>query len=48
MTSAAVVVVRNSELMCGVMDKSTLGSGSKCNVFYVILRDYGEEVCVVY
>jgi DNA-directed RNA polymerase III subunit RPC1 len=37
------VVLRNSELLCGVMDKSTLGSGSKCNIFYVILRDYGEE-----
>jgi DNA-directed RNA polymerase III subunit RPC1 len=24
------------------MDKATLGSGSKANVFYIILRDYGE------
>ena len=24
------------------MDKGTLGSGSKNNIFYVILRDYGE------
>lgn len=23
------VVIRNSEIMCGVMDKATLGSGSK-------------------
>ena len=38
----AVVVVRNSELLCGSMDKGTLGSGSKNNIFYVILRDYGE------
>lgn len=37
-----VVVVRNSELLCGSMDKGTLGSGSKNNIFYVILRDYGE------
>ena len=37
-----VVVIRNSELLCGSMDKGTLGSGSKNNIFYVILRDYGE------
>ena len=37
-----VIVVRNSELLCGAMDKATLGSGSKANVFYIILRDYGE------
>ena len=29
--------------MCGAMDKSTLGSGSKNNIFYILLRDYGEE-----
>lgn len=37
------VVIRNSELLCGAMDKATLGSGSKNNIFYVILRDFGEE-----
>ncbi|KAK6169039.1 hypothetical protein SNE40_020167 [Patella caerulea] len=36
------IVVRNSQLLCGAMDKGTLGSGSKANIFYVILRDYGE------
>ncbi|KAH3863264.1 DNA-directed RNA polymerase III subunit RPC1-like [Dreissena polymorpha] len=36
------VVIRNSELLCGSMDKGTLGSGSKNNIFYVILRDFGE------
>lgn len=36
------MVIRNSELLCGAMDKGTLGSGSKNNIFYVILRDYGE------
>lgn len=25
------------------MDKSTLGSGGKANIFYVLLRDWGEE-----
>lgn len=36
-------MIRNSDLLCGSMDKGTLGSGSKNNIFYVILRDYGEE-----
>lgn len=39
----ADVVIRNSELMCGSMDKNTLGSGTKNSVFYIILRDFGEE-----
>ncbi|XP_033120133.1 DNA-directed RNA polymerase III subunit RPC1-like [Anneissia japonica] len=37
------VVIYNSELLCGAMDKLTLGSGSKNNVFYILLRDYGEQ-----
>uniref|UniRef100_A0A1A9ZK19 DNA-directed RNA polymerase subunit n=1 Tax=Glossina pallidipes TaxID=7398 RepID=A0A1A9ZK19_GLOPL len=37
------VNIRNSELLCGSMDKSTLGSGTKNCVFYVILRDFGES-----
>lgn len=41
------VVIHNSELMCGAMDKGTLGSGSKNNIFYVILRDFGEEEAAV-
>ncbi|KAI9735817.1 MAG: DNA-directed RNA polymerase III subunit RPC1 [Cirrosporium novae-zelandiae] len=39
--------VRNSEVMCGVMDKSTVGSGKKDSVFYVILRDYGPAEAVL-
>ena len=39
----ADVIVRNSELIAGSMDKSTLGSGSKQNIFYVLLRDWGED-----
>ncbi|KAB8202923.1 hypothetical protein BDV34DRAFT_143405 [Aspergillus parasiticus] len=35
------LVIRNSEVMCGVMDKATIGSGKKDNVFYVMLRDFG-------
>jgi DNA-directed RNA polymerase III subunit RPC1 len=30
--------------MCGTLDKATLGSGSKSNIFYILLRDYGEQV----
>ena len=37
-------MVHNSQLMCGAMDKSTLGGGSKNNIFYVLLRDYSEEI----
>ncbi|CAG5120413.1 unnamed protein product, partial [Candidula unifasciata] len=37
------VVIHNSEIMCGYVDKATLGSGSKKTIFYLILRDYGEE-----
>ncbi|XP_072037718.1 LOW QUALITY PROTEIN: DNA-directed RNA polymerase III subunit RPC1-like [Amphiura filiformis] len=38
------IVVHNSQLLCGAMDKSTLGAGSKSNIFYILMRDYGEEV----
>lgn len=38
--------IRNSEVMCGVMDKSTIGSGKKDSVFFVILRDYGPDAAV--
>ena len=38
--------IRNSEVMCGVMDKSTIGSGKKNSVFYVVLRDYGPDAAV--
>lgn len=30
--------------MCGVVDKSIIGDGSKKSMFYVALRDYGPEV----
>ena len=38
--------IRNSEVMCGVMDKSTIGTGKKDSVFYVILRDFGPDAAV--
>jgi DNA-directed RNA polymerase III subunit RPC1 len=37
------LTIRNSEIMCGVMDKSTIGSGKKDSVFYVLLRDFGPD-----
>lgn len=35
------LVIQNSEIMCGVMDKATVGDGNKKSLFYVVLRDYG-------
>jgi DNA-directed RNA polymerase III subunit RPC1 len=32
------VIIRNSELLAGSMDKSTMGSGAKNNIFYILLR----------
>lgn len=37
------VVVRNSEVMCGRIDKSTVGDGKKNTIFYIILRDFGPD-----
>jgi DNA-directed RNA polymerase III subunit RPC1 len=37
------LVIQNSEIMCGVFDKNTVGDGKKNSVFGVILRDYGAE-----
>jgi DNA-directed RNA polymerase III subunit RPC1 len=41
--SSADVVIYNSQLLAGSMDKSTLGSGSKNNIFYILLCDWGED-----
>ena len=37
------IVIHNSELICGALDKGVLGSGSKNNIFYLLLRDFGEK-----
>ena len=37
------LVIQNSEIMCGVMDKNTVGDGKKNSLFGVILRDYGPD-----
>ncbi|CAK5263000.1 unnamed protein product [Mycena citricolor] len=41
------LVVVNSEIMCGVMDKATVGSGKKKSIFGVIMRDYGPHEAAV-
>ena len=40
------LVIRNSEIMCGVMDKSSIGAGKKDSIFYVILRDFGPDAAL--
>ncbi|AJU02326.1 BCN_G0049950.mRNA.1.CDS.1 [Saccharomyces cerevisiae] len=37
------VIIRGSQILSGVMDKSVLGDGKKHSVFYTILRDYGPQ-----
>jgi DNA-directed RNA polymerase III subunit RPC1 len=37
------LVIVNSEIMCGVMDKATVGSGKKKSIFGVIMRDHGSD-----
>jgi DNA-directed RNA polymerase III subunit RPC1 len=41
------MIIRNSEVLSGVMDKSIIGDGKKANLFYVMLRDYGEDYAVM-
>ena len=40
------LVIRNSEVMCGTLDKATIGDGKKDSIFYVMLRDFGAEYAV--
>ncbi|KAG4301444.1 hypothetical protein PCK1_002370 [Pneumocystis canis] len=35
------LLIRGSEIMCGIMDKSTVGDGKKNSIFYIILKNYG-------
>lgn len=37
------VIIRGSQVLSGLMDKSTLGDGKKHSVFYTILRDFGPD-----
>ena len=42
----AWICVRNSEIMCGRMDKAALGAGKKDSIFYVMMRDFGPDCAV--
>ncbi|KAG0057284.1 hypothetical protein BGZ83_000074 [Gryganskiella cystojenkinii] len=35
------LVIYNSEMMCGALDKSIVGDGNKSSLFYIVMRDYG-------
>lgn len=35
------LVVKNSEIMCGLVDKSIVGDGNKSSLFYAVLQDFG-------
>ncbi|KIW27828.1 hypothetical protein, variant [Cladophialophora immunda] len=35
--------IRNSEVLCGRMDKATVGSGKKNSIFYILYRDFGPD-----
>ncbi|KAJ2723726.1 DNA-directed RNA polymerase III subunit C1 (rpo31) [Coemansia sp. Benny D115] len=37
------LIIRNSEIMCGSLDKSVVGDGKKESIFFIALRDYGTE-----
>ncbi|KAG8885857.1 hypothetical protein FRB98_001570 [Tulasnella sp. 332] len=41
------LVIVNSEVMCGGMDKATVGAGKKTSVFGVIMRDYGPDEAAI-
>ncbi|KAF7263909.1 hypothetical protein GWI33_000924 [Rhynchophorus ferrugineus] len=41
------VIIRNSQLISGTLDKGHLGNGGKGgNIFYVILRDFGQDFAI--
>ncbi|PVU95919.1 hypothetical protein BB561_001508 [Smittium simulii] len=35
------LVIKDSEIMCGILDKSIVGDGKKKSIFFVVLHDYG-------
>ena len=37
------LVIHNSEIMSGVVDKAIIGDGNKKSMFYVVMRDFGVE-----
>lgn len=41
-----MVIIRNSELLAGTLDKSTLGSGSKNNIYLIVLRKDSSQAAI--
>ncbi|KZV97740.1 beta and beta-prime subunits of DNA dependent RNA-polymerase [Exidia glandulosa HHB12029] len=41
------LVIVNSEIMCGTLDKATIGSGKKKSVFGAIMKDYGPQEAAI-
>lgn len=39
------VVIRNSELLCGNIDKATIGNGSKNGIVFALLKDNNRRIC---
>ncbi|PAA84445.1 hypothetical protein BOX15_Mlig012706g1 [Macrostomum lignano] len=44
-TNDGYVLVRSGELLAGRVDKKIIGSGSKENLVYLLLRDFGGDAC---
>lgn len=40
------LIVRNSEIIAGTLDKSNIGGDSKSSIFYVLMRDYSTEYAI--
>jgi hypothetical protein len=47
MIFSLVIVIRNSRLLLGCVDKSVLGANGKTNVFYMLLRDCSEAAAAL-
>ncbi|KAJ1722620.1 DNA-directed RNA polymerase III subunit C1 (rpo31), partial [Coemansia erecta] len=37
------LIIRNSEIMCGTLDKKVVGDGNKDTIFFIALRDFGTQ-----
>ena len=37
------VLIRNSELLCGIIDKATIGGGNKNSIVFALIKDCGNE-----
>ena len=35
------MIIHNSDVICGVVDKAVIGDGNKKSMFYVVMREYG-------